>query len=94
VTWNDASGTTSWSYNWQFPVDGNYTIQARALDVAPALDGTVVGNASQVVSRTVTIDTVPPVATITPLNNPYQTCLLYTSPSPRDRTRSRMPSSA
>ena len=25
---------------------------------------------------------------------PYTTCLLYTSPSPRDRTRSRMPSSA
>ena len=25
---------------------------------------------------------------------PYQSCLLYTSPSPRDRTRSRMPSSA
>ena len=24
----------------------------------------------------------------------YMTCLLYTSPSPRDRTRSRMPSSA
>ena len=30
-----------------------------------------------------------------PLNTPYiNTCLLYTSPSPRDRTRSRMPSSA
>ena len=27
-------------------------------------------------------------------NNLYYTCLLYTSPSPRDRTRSRMPSSA
>ena len=27
-------------------------------------------------------------------NNPNYTCLLYTSPSPRDRTRSRMPSSA
>ena len=27
-------------------------------------------------------------------DNPYYTCLLYTSPSPRDRTRSRMPSSA
>ena len=27
------------------------------------------------------------------LSSPY-TCLLYTSPSPRDRTRSRMPSSA
>ena len=25
---------------------------------------------------------------------PLQACLLYTSPSPRDRTRSRMPSSA
>ena len=24
----------------------------------------------------------------------YNSCLLYTSPSPRDRTRSRMPSSA
>ena len=24
----------------------------------------------------------------------YRDCLLYTSPSPRDRTRSRMPSSA
>ena len=24
----------------------------------------------------------------------YMSCLLYTSPSPRDRTRSRMPSSA
>ena len=26
--------------------------------------------------------------------NQFKTCLLYTSPSPRDRTRSRMPSSA
>ena len=30
-----------------------------------------------------------------PANAPQEyTCLLYTSPSPRDRTRSRMPSSA
>ena len=28
------------------------------------------------------------------VSNQLQTCLLYTSPSPRDRTRSRMPSSA
>ena len=27
-------------------------------------------------------------------NNQYRTCLLYTSPSPRDRQKSRMPSSA
>ena len=28
------------------------------------------------------------------LDGPVWVCLLYTSPSPRDRTRSRMPSSA
>ena len=28
------------------------------------------------------------------LNPEYRTCLLYTSPSPRDRQKSRMPSSA
>ena len=28
------------------------------------------------------------------INGQYKDCLLYTSPSPRDRTRSRMPSSA
>ena len=28
------------------------------------------------------------------LSFPFDGCLLYTSPSPRDRTRSRMPSSA
>ena len=33
---------------------------------------------------------------VTPLENPSQikVCLLYTSPSPRDKARSRMPSSA
>ena len=29
-----------------------------------------------------------------PAGAKYESCLLYTSPSPRDRTRSRMPSSA
>ena len=28
------------------------------------------------------------------INNNYENCLLYTSPSPRDRQKSRMPSSA
>ena len=31
---------------------------------------------------------------INPANKKFNNCLLYTSPSPRDRTRSRMPSSA
>ena len=39
-----------------------------------------------------------PIGTIPPfqrnVNTVFQSCLLYTSPSPRDRTRSRMPSSA
>ena len=34
-----------------------------------------------------------PKAFLSPFAQPYN-CLLYTSPSPRDRTRSRMPSSA
>ena len=31
---------------------------------------------------------------VDPVLKPFRDCLLYTSPSPRDRTRSRMPSSA
>ena len=31
---------------------------------------------------------------VVPFPMPNDACLLYTSPSPRDRTRSRMPSSA
>ena len=34
------------------------------------------------------------VETLQPYGSWYASCLLYTSPSPRDRTRSRMPSSA
>ena len=35
-----------------------------------------------------------PVDVFPDLNKPVVTCLLYTSPSPRDRQKSRMPSSA
>ena len=31
---------------------------------------------------------------LVPVNTRFKTCLLYTSPSPRDRQKSRMPSSA
>ena len=34
------------------------------------------------------------VAAASLLPHPHQTCLLYTSPSPRDKRQSRMPSSA
>jgi len=36
----------------------------------------------------------PDVDWLEKLSNHFSICLLYTSPSPRDRTRSRMPSSA
>ena len=39
-------------------------------------------------------DAVAEVATLDALEHRAVVCLLYTSPSPRDRTRSRMPSSA
>ena len=39
-------------------------------------------------------DTRPPVPEQSEISSSSRTCLLYTSPSPRDRTRSRMPSSA
>ena len=39
-------------------------------------------------------DYVPYVAHTTRRDRMYMTCLLYTSPSPRDATLSRMPSSA
>ena len=38
--------------------------------------------------------TLKPILPIYVVENEYWNCLLYTSPSPRDRTRSRMPSSA
>ena len=37
---------------------------------------------------------IPKTSTLLALAKQYRVCLLYTSPSPRDRTRSRMPSSA
>ena len=40
------------------------------------------------------IDTNDPFDFLAPGNVGGNLCLLYTSPSPRDRTRSRMPSSA
>ena len=35
-----------------------------------------------------------PLASLSPIDIPHEFCLLYTSPSPRDRQKSRMPSSA
>ena len=70
-----------------------------ALDVAPKLDEVPalvatdarVGDTLEAVD--ILVDAVIEAMGLA-LPEPFQACLLYTSPSPRDRTRSRMPSSA
>ena len=51
----------------------------------------IAGDTLQIINRQLHIDGK---AVENPKNLQYRYCLLYTSPSPRDRTRSRMPSSA
>jgi hypothetical protein len=34
ATWQPATGTANWTYEWNIPADGSYTIQARSTDVA------------------------------------------------------------
>ena len=55
-------------------------------------DSAIAENSTTVESAIADPDTADLFATPEP--EPTDTCLLYTSPSPRDRTRSRMPSSA
>ena len=56
--------------------------------VAPILDEIATAHGDQITFLKMNVDENP----VTPSS--YRVCLLYTSPSPRDRTRSRMPSSA
>ena len=57
ITWRTATGTTTWSYKWQLPTDGIYTIRSRATDDE--------GNIELVGGRvTVIIDNTAPFVTI------------------------------
>ena len=58
----------------------------KALEISPetSLNGTTVANTLAIMGG----------ADILRVHDVKEACLLYTSPSPRDRTRSRMPSSA
>ena len=80
---------------WNITVDQNIASQ-RVVATITANDN--VGNTGTLV-RYLNVIPIPEIfvtdisVTDTDLGNP-DPCLLYTSPSPRDRTRSRMPSSA
>ena len=76
-------GTKSWGWDRQFGLEDAYRIVHRALDLGINVIDTAElysnGNSERIIGVA--------------LKN-RRPCLLYTSPSPRDRTRSRMPSSA
>ena len=86
----------TWSVNVTNAVpEGTYTVTASVLDA----DGiTRSGTGTLVEDRTAPIVVVSSPASGSTTGTTFTitgtTCLLYTSPSPRDRTRSRMPSSA
>ena len=76
-------GAASWM---QLPVDRFPSVDIPSIRVRTTLPGASPEEAEVQVSQRLE----EAVNTIEGLND----CLLYTSPSPRDRTRSRMPSSA
>ena len=69
---------------------------AKILIIGAGVAGlSAIGTASSLGAVVTAFDTRPEVKEqVESLGGQFLTCLLYTSPSPRDRTRSRMPSSA
>src|SRR5665213_3968095 len=82
---------------------GRYADADDAYDRASAFVDSLVGNYSSVLAKTAVITASSEIYTehfslvakqLHQLPKAYSICLLYTSPSPRDRQKSRMPSSA
>ena len=89
-TWLTATGTSSWQYTISSDslIDNKtYTVRSRATDGSSNLE-TSFSNDSFVFDSTL------PVSVVSIERDYYNNCLLYTSPSPRDLSTSRMPSSA
>ena len=75
-------------------VDQHYEIAKEILKISEDEISILTGNTSPKDRPAIWDQSRMIVATPHVVRNDAQTCLLYTSPSPRDRTRSRMPSSA
>ena len=82
ATANGGETVTTNLGNLNTNVAASYTVSYSATDAS--------GNTGYAIRTVNVVDTINPVVTVTG-DNP---CLLYTSPSPRDATLSRMPSSA
>ncbi|HYP41953.1 MAG TPA: S-layer homology domain-containing protein [Chloroflexia bacterium] len=70
ATWNVAQGTETWTYEWNIPADGSYSLKVRATDLAgnvetpgAAINVTV---SASCVAPTPTATEVPPTATEVP----------------------------
>jgi len=97
ISFTDLSGLPADSVRWDFG-NGDFSTEANpeyafsnlgcySVTLTRWIDGC---ENEQVANSCIQIQSAPSVF----FNNDNSSCLLYTSPSPRDRTRSRMPSSA
>ena len=78
----------------QFPKNGAKLSKAAAFTGIAQDDQTVVGVVATIMNTSTGMYLAPNGRFAKSGQLKLRTCLLYTSPSPRDRTRSRMPSSA
>ena len=65
-TWNTATGTETWSYQWNIQSSGAYTIKARAFDMAENVANAVDINVTVTASCPLTTPTAGPTFTVAP----------------------------
>ena len=90
-TANVVSGSGSGPYVLTFPSGGNYSISLQ-IEESVCVSGPTTNSIN--VGTTLSPLSLTCISTISSITYNWVPCLLYTSPSPRDATLSRMPSSA
>ena len=70
-TWNEATGTTSWSYEWNIQSGGPHTIKARAIDMAENIALSLDRMVTVTASCPLTTPTAGPTNTIAPPTNTF-----------------------